>query len=518
MQPTDNNDPVTQQPEFPLRTEHMFESSVPLQTDHLITGDNEKVYAFHHSHKHLSLRQRFGLLSRTRQVALVVGSLSVVFIISMVALTFVMYEPPRKSSTPIATQSENANAGTDLNGDGVVDSTDAQIAVGDANKDGVIDEKDLNFVEGDINGDGVIDDYDMIEDTSGELAWWQKLIVDMKTKNKSSTDSTDTVSYENVVVGEREFSYDYDAKDIDGEYEESYEDSAPLDSEEAQDGTVPEDIKLSEVEPTDVVVAPSSSDGSTYTIASWNVYGANKQNVGSRAKDILKGAQVLGLQEVHGSTKMNQIKSAACSSCAYDVYMPSSGDSYPIMWDRSVFTKVDQGSQYMSSPPGLSKRYAVWVKLQNKKTGKSSYVINTHFAPSVESRGDATNSKYTPSYKTHMSNLVSLIRGKKSANIPLFVTGDFNVNFRRDCKVSYFPCRALAQDLSVPSGWALTNPKYSGISSSQGTHSNGDRLIDYVMAWKRSDVVANKSTILGGGGTGWGGSDHKPSLLSVTVR
>lgn len=514
MQPTDNNDPVTQQPEFPPRTEHMFESSVPLQTDHLITGDNEKVYAFHHSHKHLSLRQRFGLLSRTRQVLLVGGSLTVIFIFSMIMLTFMMYEPPKKSNTIITTRSSVVTE--DLNKDGAVDTEDAIIATGDANKDGAIDEKDLVFVNEDSSGDKIFENYDPSNDTRGELAWWQELILKIRSGNSSPSENSEPLGYDSTVLDDDDDFYEYEYPGE--EYDSAPNDSVPSESEETQDGTVPEDIKLSEVEPTDVVVAPSSSAGSTYTIASWNVYGANKQNVGSRAKDILKGAQVLGLQEVHGSTKMNQIKSAACSSCAYDVYMPSSGDSYPIMWDRSVFTKVDQGSQYMSSPPGLSKRYAVWVKLQNKKTGKSSYVINTHFAPSVESRGDATNSKYTPSYKTHMSNLVSLIRGKKSANIPLFVTGDFNVNFRRDCKVSYFPCRALAQDLSVPSGWALTNPKYSGISSSQGTHSNGDRLIDYVMAWKRSDVVANKSTILGGGGTGWGGSDHKPSLLSVTVR
>jgi hypothetical protein len=40
------------------------------------------------------------------------------------------------------------------------------------------------------------------------------------------------------------------------------------------------------------------------------------------------------------------------------------------------------------------------------------------------------------------------------------------------------------------------------------------------MAWKRPDITAIQSTIIESkaGANGWGGSDHKPSLLTVTVK
>lgn len=508
MQQKDTPESPLPNPKSSNSTQHMFEPSVPVQTNHLIIGENEKVYAFHHDQRHLSLKQRFGLMSRTRQVLTVVGSVSVVFIISMIVLTFVMYEPPRKSSTNISTQSKRTTTNTDLNGDGVIDSKDTEIAAADVNNDGVVDEKDAAFTAADVNGDGVVDENDTL-DSGTELSWWQALIAKVKRDKTTTTTTSSTASDTTLDTTSDETSYDDGLNTDEPDY---------VDSEEAVDGTVATDVEISDAAPIDVALIPSSSDGATYTIGTWNVYGANKQNVGSRAADILKSAQVLGLQEVHSSTKMNQVKTAACATCAYDVYMPSAGDSYPLLWEKALFKKVDQGSAYMSSPPGLAKRYAVWVKLQNKKTSKLSYVINTHLPPSVESGGNSTNGKYTASYKTHMDNLVALIKSKKADGIPLFVTGDFNVNFRRDCKVSFFPCQALAQGQSVVSGWASTSPKYNGVSGNQGTHASKDRLIDYVMAWKRSDVTANTSTVLGGNSYGWGGSDHKPSLLNVTVR
>lgn len=519
MQPTDDKKSPPPEPKGSPSIQHMFEPSVSVQPDHLITGENEKVYAFHHDQKHLSLRQRFGLLSRTRQVVSVVSSVSVVFIVSMIALSFAMYKPPHKSSTLVTTKSSAVDK--DLNGDGVIDSKDAKVAAGDANKDGVVDDNDLAFVEADLNGDGVIDEKDTISVSDEDVSWWQKLLSNVKGTDEEDSDEIAT-DYEEEWTDET-------TDDTEAEYEDvTEEDSEAIDadSEVTEEDTVvssADDTSATESDSVPVVTVDNTpvtgnASSSTYTIATWNVHGRNKQNVGSRAKDILKNAQILGLQEVHGSTKMNQIKSVACSSCDYEYYMPSAGDSYPIVWQKSLFKKVDQGSSYMSSPPGLAKRYAVWVKLQNRKTGKYSFVINTHLAPKVESKGNSTNSKYTSSYKTHMNNLVAFVKTKKSANIPLFITGDFNVTLRKDCKVSFFPCKSLAQGQGIVSGWALTSPKYKGVSSSQGTHSSGNRLIDYVMAWKRSDVTANTSSVIGGNSNGWGGSDHKPSLLNVTVR
>lgn len=519
MKSIDNKESTTPRSQGVPSPKHMFEPSVSVQPEHLITESNQKVYAFNHDQKHLSLKQRFKSLSRARQVVIAASTVSVTFIIAIVVLSVAMYTPPHKSSTLIATKSSAVNA--DLNGDGLIDTEDDKIAAGDANKDGVIDGKDLDFIEADLNGDGVIDENDVASVSDEDISWWQKLLSNVKGTDEEDSDEIAT-DYEEEWTDET-------TDDTEAEYEDvTEEDSEAIDadSEVTEEDTVvssADDTSATESDSVPVVTVDNTpvtgnASSSTYTIATWNVHGSNKQNVGSRAKDILKNAQILGLQEVHGSTKMNQIKSVACSSCDYEYYMPSAGDSYPIVWQKSLFKKVDQGSSYMSSPPGLAKRYAVWVKLQNRKTGKYSFVINTHLAPKVESKGNSTNSKYTSSYKTHMNNLVAFVKTKKSANIPLFITGDFNVTVRKDCKVSFFPCKSLAQGQGIVSGWALTSPKYKGVSSSQGTHSSGNRLIDYVMAWKRSDVTANTSSVIGGNSNGWGGSDHKPSLLNVTVR
>lgn len=359
----------------------------------------------------------------------------------------------------------------DNNGDGVVNSLDIESLVGDVNGDGVVDSADIAFVENDKNSDGIVD------------------------SNDSSISLPTNVEAEN--------------------------NDAIASTINATDGSEPNTNTPISQDTGEVASAPASSNGTTYTIGTWNVYKNNTNDIGEMAKKIMQAAQVVGFQEVHSSEKINQMKKISCASCAYAMYMPSSGDSYPLLWNKSIFTKENQGSSWMSSPPNYAVRYAVWVKLKNNITGKSAYYINTHLPHLVESGGDLVAvSPNKDAYKTHMTNLLKMINKFKLENIPIFIVGDFNVNHRKDCKVSIFPCIMLAKDNDIVSGWSLTTTKLIGIKSTQGTHIDGTRLIDYVMAWKRPDVTAIQSTIIESkaGANGWGGSDHKPSLLTVTVK
>ena len=256
---------------------------------------------------------------------------------------------------------------------------------------------------------------------------------------------------------------------------------------------------------------------SQFTIATWNVKGDNSQDIGTKSKSI--GADVIGLQEVHRTYHRDELRNIACSNCKYGVQFggSSSKGSDPILWNRSKFTKVKNGVSYMSSPAGLTVRYATWVQLKDKKTSKLFYVINTHTPPGVEKgSGWTSRSSMVSAYKNHMRNLANLIKSKISSSTPVFVVGDFNVDYRDDksCKISDWPCRKIGTPYKIYPAWRYNN--LSGISRSQGTLHDGSRLIDYVMVPTRSDTKVQSTSVLGGNNNGWGGSDHKPSIATIS--
>jgi len=241
---------------------------------------------------------------------------------------------------------------------------------------------------------------------------------------------------------------------------------------DAGDNTPPESNDPVEVvpipAPTPVPAKPSPVIAHKFTTASWNSNVDNKNNVGDEIKTIMSKTQILGVQEVHHA---DQRASITCSSCAYAGYLASyssgtaSQSSYPIIWNKSYFSAVGSGSyRKMCDAASTSKysyaaRYATYVKLQSKVNGKQFYVVNTHFMGVGESSGKpGSDTLLTSRYKTHMTNLVALINELKSANIPIYVVGRFNVNYRYDhtVKTNYFPYISLGA-VGLRSGWDVTN-------------------------------------------------------------
>ena len=272
------------------------------------------------------------------------------------------------------------------------------------------------------------------------------------------------------------------------------------------------------------IIAPTGSE--SIHIGSWNSYVDNTGNVGDYTKTLLQTANIIGLQEVHHLDQRERITAnVICESCAYAGYMHpytdglASASSYPIIWNKSKFIQAGEGQNRVMSDKVdttdmyYATKYAAWVRLKSVTTGAEFYVINTHTVPKVEAGGKPqTVAITTDRYKTHMQRLVALINELKPANIPIFITGDFNVNYRYDQTgtVSYFPYNTL-KAVGVRSNWYLMN--LSGISSTTGTHEGGSRIIDYVWSLDRKDVYPISAKI----SSNRYGSDHSPVFFNFSL-
>ena len=282
--------------------------------------------------------------------------------------------------------------------------------------------------------------------------------------------------------------------------------------------------------------ATSNSDGSTtnstnnprttfeMVIGSWNVYKYGKSsNAVDGVKTLVGETDILGLQEAKGDS--SKIRAAvACSSCSNSMYPTSKSGPLKIsvVWDKTKLSVISKGHFNGGYQPAYHlQREFVWIKFKSKVSGKVFYYINTHFPHRgyTKKSGDwyYTNSANGKAWQTHMEKLVAKIKTFQKDNLPIFVTGDFNFNYRADnCKQALTPCRALSKDLSVKSGWEWT--KLGDMGSSKGTIHDSKAIIDYVFSWQRSNVTYQwAKTLHGGTGNGWSGSDHKPIGLRVTI-
>jgi endonuclease/exonuclease/phosphatase family metal-dependent hydrolase len=277
--------------------------------------------------------------------------------------------------------------------------------------------------------------------------------------------------------------------------------------------------------------SPTPRPTTTFTIASWNTkYDNTASNLGTEVATVTASAPIVGLQEVHDPAKRQQIRDKVlCPTCAYASrseefnYDGSSPASLPIIWKKSQFQVVGTPGSLQVSPKTtvndsagaeVSAKYITWVKLREPVTGKTFYVLNTHTVASVEAGGkpNQSNPKRLTLYQTHMDKLVAQINTFKQDNIPIFITGDFNVNYRYDSVVkdSMFPYVRLGA-VGVKSDWQLTN--LAGIPTTQGTEGANNRIIDYVFELVRSDVTPrsvkiNSSTL---------GSDHYPVFFTLQL-
>jgi hypothetical protein len=344
-------------------------------------------------------------------------------------------------------------------------------------------------------------------------------------EDSNSSDTTDEDTGQNDSNAEDEG--DNGDNGDNGSNGDSQDDGGDDDGGDAVDPGDDGDDKTPTPAPTPVPAKPTPATPHKFTVASWNVKTDNKKTVGTEVLDLLTKSQVIGLQTLRTKAMRESVKSKViCSSCAYAGYLASYSDSesgpadMPIIWNKSAFTIVGSGSNRKMCDAASSKsysyaaRYATWVKLQSKVNSKQFYVVDTHTMGMGESGGKpGSDSLLISRFQTHMTNLKALLAELQKSNIPIYLVGTFNVDYRYDRfgYTSYFPYTSL-KAISVRSGWDLMG--LSGISSSTGTDAGTSRLIDYVFTWQRSDVTANAIAV----STSTHGSDHYAAFLTSTIK
>lgn len=317
------------------------------------------------------------------------------------------------------------------------------------------------------------------------------------------------------------------------------------------------------------------SSSAPVTIGSWNTYVDNKNKIGEIVPKYLSSADIIGMQEVHTTTERNSVKNnLLCSTCAYEGVMyknknkgkkidPRGG--YPIIWKKGMFKRI--GSYHLKKAASELKegkikfkaRYIAWVTLQDMRTGKRFIVVNTHTYAKVEKNGGTYgHKKVNAGYTKQMTTLVSVLKSLQKQNVPIFVVGDLNVDYKTDDgSMRWFPYANLTP-LGFVSNWKLANyttatpvtttaPNEELLSSTTDEDTSDPtidssqlatlqanrstkRIIDYVYSWtytdsnaktKRSDVSFKETNILGlsdidAKGYAYG-SDHAPITATFVI-
>lgn len=277
-----------------------------------------------------------------------------------------------------------------------------------------------------------------------------------------------------------------------------------------------------------VVVSPvqaRTTSSPQVRVASYNT--ASFVDHGRAAADVARlasEADIIGLQEMSSLKRRNAVKARLldCSSCPFEGYMPAEPvmGGTPILYRWSRFRLEDSGTVQVSDatyvgaegagPSTLRAKYLNWVKLRERATGRTIYVVNNHAVPSVQGKDGLPNQKMGERlelYRKHMEGLTALIRQFRADGSLVVVTGDLNVNFRPDRRDRHplFPYSRLG-GVGVKASYAFLG------EPTLGTHGSGGRLIDYVAASNPKKLQARSQRIL----TGYS-SDHRPVVVNYRL-
>lgn len=216
---------------------------------------------------------------------------------------------------------------------------------------------------------------------------------------------------------------------------------------------------------------------------------------------------LVGLQEVHGPGRT----AALAAQDGWGVWRPGQvgpQQQTPVLWRDSMYEYVGAGTEkYASGGLTLPDRWANWVELVHKPSQRTVFLLNSHAHPHIERNGRPTNLPRTTEAFKHFDNIVKTARYLGTQG-EVFVTGDFNVDYRADRRVRHpqFPYVTLGNAHLVPC-WRWTN------TLPTGTHKKGNRIIDYV-AHRRSN---NVGTVHTKALTDYR-SDHRPILATYTIN
>lgn len=289
-------------------------------------------------------------------------------------------------------------------------------------------------------------------------------------------------------------------------------------------------------------VVYESASGDNVTIASWNIEGGNPKEFSSEKRleglaQIQSSVDVISLQESHlasfRQTLKNRFLCETCTMTGIDFgTIPTNAKPYknngslpsslPIMWKRTKFDLENYGAYtviagYYKDEHGdkVSPKWITWAQLKDAASGQSFYVVNTHTVSSAEALGapQKNQKKRNTIYTQHMDMLQRVIKNNFQ-DLPILLTGDFNVNYRYDSTVKYknYPYARMTTS-GLVSNWSFA--EQTDTLPSGGTRNVSDtRLIDYV--WLKQDYGATfGATSIH---TNSYGSDHFPVFATINIK
>lgn len=397
--------------------------------------------------------------------------------------------------------------------------------------------KHIDYSVSDEDGDGNITQSD-------EDARLEKLIDGTGYSSFSDADGEIDPIVENE-LGDQQPSKGYVDDDL-GDTSVDGKDSRPYDnidrwvSEDSQDKDSTPTVKPPTDDSTSAIPDPGQLSGdittTNLTISSWNtLYSNTSSQVASGGENVGANADIIGFQELLQADRRTAVRDKMlCSTCAFSGYVKdyttsgSSPASLAIVWKKDLFTLNTAGYYKVSSTQTInpsanssdntiSAKWITWVKLRDKKTNKMFYVLNTHTVAGIEANGEpiGPDDSRMKNYVNHMDVLTAKISTFEQDDVPIFVTGDFNVNYRYDKTIRYrdFPFRRLG-DIGAYSNWHRMEPlSENGVPTSVATHGDSSRLIDYIWMLNRSDSKAVSTSV----SPDKFGSDHSPVYFKATI-
>lgn len=183
------------------------------------------------------------------------------------------------------------------------------------------------------------------------------------------------------------------------------------------------------------------------------------------------------------------------------------GEHMGIFFRKSRFEKLDDGMFWLSETPekpGLGwdaacNRTCTWIKLKDRITKKSFIVMDTHL-----------DNKGMKAREEGVKLILSRIREINKNNLPLILTGDFNLVKESLPVQSVLKVLADAREKSL-------NPPYGPEGTSGGFAVRGkSRIIDFVFI--NSKVIVLRHGVLSDSFNMFYPSDHLPVLAELRLN
>lgn len=126
--------------------------------------------------------------------------------------------------------------------------------------------------------------------------------------------------------------------------------------------------------------------------------------------------------KVTDSSRYNCVDDRSATNCVYKDQGASHGTK--VYYNADTIEMIDKGSErlpFIAEEPIDHGRYATWGSFRQKSSGKSFFFMDTHLEPEPDGEYPALRIRQA-------ERIVSLIKEKNTANLPVFIVGDLNSN------------------------------------------------------------------------------------------